>query len=130
MVLETSASSRQLLVLTERFHSGWRAKEDDASRDAVRVYGDFLGCVVEAGTHRVTFAFAPDSARQGLQFSLAGLSLTVVLTALMGFERSGRAVVQNHRRHPGADDLHVNRIEADVTPSRISDSFTGIPWTQ
>jgi hypothetical protein len=93
MVLETSASSRQLLVLTERFHSGWRAKEDDASRDAVRVYGDFLGCVVEAGTHRVTFAFAPDSARQGLQLSLAGLSLTVVLTALMGFERSSRTTL-------------------------------------
>ena len=78
MELETSASGRQLLLVTERFHSGWSVKADGARRDIVRVYGDFLGCVVEPGTHRVTFAFAPDSARQGLRLSLAGLSLAVV----------------------------------------------------
>jgi hypothetical protein len=90
IVLETSAPSRQLLLVTERFHSGWRVTEDDAPTDAVRVYGDFLGCVVEAGRHRVTFTFAPASARRGIQLSFLGLSLTVALTALVGFQRQRR----------------------------------------
>jgi hypothetical protein len=81
-VLETTSDVPQLLVLTERFHGGWRATHDRAARETVRVYGDFLGCLVDAGQHRVVLTFAPASAAYGLGASLAGLALTVVATTV------------------------------------------------
>ncbi len=83
IVLETTAAGRQLLVLTERFHGGWRATEDERGRETMRVYGDYLGCIVEPGHHRVAFTFAPESARQGLRASLAGVALTLVVTTFL-----------------------------------------------
>jgi uncharacterized membrane protein YfhO len=41
------------------------------------VYGDFLGAVVEAGTHRITFRFRPRSFRYGLISSALGLVLVL-----------------------------------------------------
>jgi hypothetical protein len=46
----------------------------------MRVFGDYLGCVVEGGTHEVTFRFAPASARAGLWLTFVGLALTTVST--------------------------------------------------
>ena len=83
LVMDTDAEGRQLLVITERFHSGWQATVDGRSRETTRVYGDFLGCVVDRGPHRVTFTFAPDSARQGLRVSLGGIVLTLATTAFL-----------------------------------------------
>ena len=83
IVLETTAARRQLLVLTERFHAGWRATEDERELETTPVYGDYLGCVVEPGQHRVTLRFAPESARQGLRASLAGVALTLVMTMVL-----------------------------------------------
>jgi hypothetical protein len=83
VTVDTDATGPQLLVLTERFHSGWQATVDGQSRETTRVYGDFLGCVVDPGRHRVTFTFAPDSARQGLRMSLSGIVVTLVATALL-----------------------------------------------
>jgi hypothetical protein len=85
--VETTAQGRQLLALTERFNAGWQVTDDlilegsarhvHASTRAIRVYGDFLGYVVEAGTHRVTFRFAPDSFRNGLLLTAFGLVLVL-----------------------------------------------------
>jgi hypothetical protein len=83
MIVDTDASGPQLLVVTERFHSGWQAVVDGQPRRTTRVYGDFLGCVVDSGRHRVTFTFAPDSVRQGLRLSLGGILLTVVAATLL-----------------------------------------------
>jgi hypothetical protein len=72
--VETRAPSAQLLVLAERFHPGWRVSVDGTADAApVAVYGDFLGCVVPPGTHRITLTFAPESARVGAWITLAGL---------------------------------------------------------
>ena len=78
-----------MLVLTERFHPGWRVSDSadessrrDRGRDSrpMRVYGDFIGYVVDAGVHRLTFVFAPASFREGLWMS--GLGAAVLLIAL------------------------------------------------
>ncbi len=91
IVLETTARSRQLLVLTERFHRGWRVTEDAGEREVIRVYGDFIGFAVDSGRHRVVLTFTPDSARQGARVSLAGLVLlTVAVTMLLLPLRVGR----------------------------------------
>lgn len=71
----TIAPTRQLLVLTERVDKGWHATVDGQPRKVVPVYGDFLGCVVDPGTHRVSFRYQPWSFRLGGRLSLAGLAL-------------------------------------------------------
>src|SRR5262249_36987659 len=85
IVVETTAPGRQLLVLTERFDPGWQLVDDVVLRGAnearlhstqpVRVYGDFLGSVVEAGTHRITFRFTPPSFHYGLISTALGIVL-------------------------------------------------------
>jgi hypothetical protein len=90
MVVETSAAGGQLLVTTERFHGGWRASEDDRPLQTVRVNGDFLGCRVDAGTHRIDLTFDPSSLRQGLRIAFAGFALTAVAVGLLWMPRKAR----------------------------------------
>ena len=100
IVVDTNAEGRQLLVVAERFHSGWRATQDNGARDTTRVYGDYLGFVVDAGRHRVAFTFAPDSARQGLRVSVAGVALTLVAAAVLW--RRGAPPNARRQRIPSA----------------------------
>jgi hypothetical protein len=78
---ETSSDGRQLLVLSSRYHSAWRATVDGSSAKPIAVYGDFLGLVVEPGIHHVTLEFAPASVRAGAQLSALGVLLTVAAAA-------------------------------------------------
>jgi hypothetical protein len=73
--LSTTAPARQLLVLTESFHSGWRATSDGEPLDVLRVNGDFLGCVVPPGTHAVVFTFRPLSLTAGWWISTITFAL-------------------------------------------------------
>jgi len=95
IVLETAAVSRQLLVLTERFHRGWRVAEDGGERETIRVYGDYLGCLVDPGPHRVAFTFVPASTRDGFRASLAGVALTLVATLVLGAPRVRRRELEH-----------------------------------
>src|SRR3954463_16439018 len=82
MVVETRAAGAQLLVTTERFHAGWRADEGGLPMQTVRVNGDFLGCRVEAGLHRVELTFDPPSLRAGMRIAFAGFALTLLAVVL------------------------------------------------
>jgi len=77
--LTASAPTRQLLVVSESYHSGWEANVDRQPAAVVRVYGDFMGCVLEPGEHAVEFNFVPASFRHGLWMSLAGLAVLLAL---------------------------------------------------
>lgn len=80
--IETSAPAPQLLVIAERFHDGWRADVDGAPVRILRAYGDFMACLVPAGTHRVSLTFAPASFRHGAWMTAAGLLLAIAGTGL------------------------------------------------
>jgi len=82
ITIKTRASTRQLLVLSESRHDGWKALVDGKPCSVLRVYLDFMGCVVDAGEHRVVFHFAPASLRIGKRMSLAGLVLGAVVAAV------------------------------------------------
>jgi hypothetical protein len=56
---------------------------DDDERAPVRVYGDFLGCVVDAGRHRVALTFAPESYVYGRRATFAGIAAAVAGAALL-----------------------------------------------
>ncbi len=77
--IETQSAAERLLVLAESHHPGWRATIDGEPADVVTVYGDFIGCVVPAGTHHVILRFAPPSVTNGLRISAIGALLLPLL---------------------------------------------------
>ena len=77
------APSRRVLVLSESFHPGWRVEIDSRPGGIIRSYGDFLGCVIDPGSHEVVFRFDPISDRLGRWLSAIGL---VVIACLLGLE--------------------------------------------
>ncbi|HUK36179.1 MAG TPA: hypothetical protein VLV86_19820, partial [Vicinamibacterales bacterium] len=83
ITIETSSDGKQLLILTERFHPGWRVSEDGVEHEVVPVYGDYLGCVVDRGRHHVSFRFEPSSVRNGIRATIVGLVLTVTAAAAL-----------------------------------------------
>ena len=68
--VEVIAPKRQLLVISEGYHPEWQVHVDGQSAPVERVNGDFMGCVLDAGKHRVEFTFRPRSVRLGLLVSL------------------------------------------------------------
>lgn len=83
--VETSAPGRQLLALTERFHPGWHATVDGQRVETLAIHGDFVGALVEAGTHRVDFRFMPRSFVWGAATS--GIGVLVFVLTLVGLVR-------------------------------------------
>ncbi len=79
-----NAGSRQLLLVSESFDDGWHATLDGQPVPVERVNGDFLGCVVTAGTHEVRFQFHPAHLDLGAGISLSGFALAVALLCFSG----------------------------------------------
>ena len=77
MTVVTNAESRQLLVISESYHTGWRATVDGAAVRPVPAYGDFLAVPVDKGRHEVALLFDPESLRVGKSISLAGIVLAL-----------------------------------------------------
>jgi hypothetical protein len=77
--IESVAPTRQLLVISERYHSGWKATVDGQPVDVLRAYGEYLSCVVPAGTRHISLHFMPSSFVWGLQATLAGLAAALLL---------------------------------------------------
>jgi hypothetical protein len=79
----TSAPSKQLLIVSESYHQGWQAKLDGRPVPIIRVYGDFMGCLVEQGQHRFELRFRPRSRIIGTWLSATALALMAPQFALM-----------------------------------------------
>lgn len=73
--VRTTSATRQLLVLAEAYHGGWKATEDGRPIPIHRAYGDLQACAVDPGEHRVVFRFDPESFAWGRRLSEAGLVL-------------------------------------------------------
>ncbi len=86
--LAVQAPGRQLLVVSDRWRSGWTATIDGRPAPVLRVNGDFLGCVVGPGQDDVRLEFRPASLAGGLRLSGCGLGLLVV-GLLAGIFRGG-----------------------------------------
>ncbi len=84
--IRTSCKTPQLLILSERYWRGWRVQIDqEPSPEPLRVYGDFMGCVVPAGDHSVEFRFEPMSFRLGVLVSVLALGLCLGVLAAIPF---------------------------------------------
>jgi hypothetical protein len=83
LVVETVAEGRQLLSISERFHGGWVTTAGGRPLRVARINGDFLACVVEAGSHRVELHFEPRSFTVGRLVSAAGLAALALGAVIM-----------------------------------------------
>jgi hypothetical protein len=90
IAVTTRAASRQLLVVSESYSRGWYATLDGEPLRVERVNGDFIGCVVEAGEHRVELQFRPPAVAWGRRLSLAGAGLCLLL-GIVSIDRSGKS---------------------------------------
>lgn len=75
LVIDVNCPAMQLLVVAESYHSGWHALVDGSPEEIFRINGDFLGCVVGTGRHRVILNFEPSSLQRGWLTSCLGLCM-------------------------------------------------------
>ncbi len=74
LTLDVAASGPALVVLTDTFYPGWRARVDGAPADIHRVNGVVRGVFVDGGRHRITMRFFPRSQGAGLLAGGGGLA--------------------------------------------------------
>jgi hypothetical protein len=79
LVAEVEASAPRVLAVTERFHDGWSVVVDGRPAQTIPVEGDFLGCTIVPGTHRVEFRLMPRSFVYGRIVSAVGLGLLALV---------------------------------------------------
>lgn len=75
VVVQTRASGAMLLVLRDVAAPGWHAIVDRHPADIVTVDGTLRGVELEAGSHTVTFRYAPRSLQVGTYLAGAGAVL-------------------------------------------------------
>lgn len=80
--LDVDASAPAMLILTDNWYPGWRAKVDGADVEILRSHLTFRCVRVPAGKSRVEFEYRPRSFSMGLL--LSGLGLVGLILALGG----------------------------------------------
>lgn len=68
-----------IVVVSESFHPGWMASEQKKAISLTPFLDTFISFYVPAGQHEVLLDFAPKSFYLGLQFTLIGLFLILLL---------------------------------------------------
>lgn len=86
VVVEASADRPSLLVLTDAWAPGWKAKVDGKDADVQRVDYLIRGVAVPAGEHEVEFRYEPATWTWGWAISLVTL-IGLAAAALVGWRR-------------------------------------------
>ncbi|WP_420630838.1 YfhO family protein [Candidatus Leptofilum sp.] len=88
VIVQTSSSQPQLLLLTDAFYPGWQVTVDGQPAEMRQADGLFRGVQLPEGEHEVIFTFAPRSFQLGWLMTAVGLILLVFLgTALLIMQR-------------------------------------------
>jgi hypothetical protein len=80
--VEANLPEAGLLVLAEIWYPGWQVTVDGQPRPVEQVAGLLRGVSLDAGTHRVVFAYSPASVRWGTALSLAGWAAVLVFVCV------------------------------------------------
>ncbi|MFN2200757.1 MAG: YfhO family protein [Caldilineaceae bacterium] len=89
LVVHARAEQPGVLVLSERYHDGWRASIDGVRADVFPVNFVYRGVALEPGEHEVVFEFQPRSLRIGLGISASALVMCLII---LGWEYRRRRV--------------------------------------
>ena len=88
VVVLTSSTDPQLLMLTDVYYPGWQVTVDGAPTELLQADGLFRGVLLPAGDHEVVFIFAPRSFELGWKITAVGLILLLLLgIALLAMQR-------------------------------------------
>jgi uncharacterized membrane protein YfhO len=85
IVVEVTAQSTGLLVLSEMHYPGWRATLNGESTEIYRVNGGLRGIVVPRGESSITLEYAPFSVYAG-----GAITLLTFLSVLLAWALSRR----------------------------------------
>ena len=91
VIVDTTARTDSLLVLTDNFFPGWQAEVDGRATDVHRVEFLLRGVSVPPGRHRVEFRYEPLSWRVGWIISVATLAGLLLAVLTRGSSRWTRA---------------------------------------
>jgi hypothetical protein len=92
LVIEAELQRAGLLVVSDTFLAGWRARVDGAPADLLEVNGLVRGVWLEPGRHRVRMTYVPPGLAAGAAASVLGL--LVVAALAWQADRSRRAIVR------------------------------------
>jgi hypothetical protein len=70
------------MIISESFHPGWTAVENDKPISLTPYLNTFISCRVPAGEHEIRLEFAPQSFRLGLKLTQTGLFLILFIILL------------------------------------------------
>ena len=79
ITLDVTLASPGLLVVSDTWYPGWRARVDGETARILRADHAFRALALTAGAHRVELAYAPLSFRLGAALSALGLALVALL---------------------------------------------------
>jgi hypothetical protein len=82
--LSTQSRTRQLLVIAQSYHPGWRVRIDGHAGRALQVNMTLLGTWVESGQHYVELRFEPPYFGIGVIASIIALALLLGWSLLLG----------------------------------------------
>ena len=70
------------IIISESFHPGWIATENDKSIPLKPFMNTFISCKIPPGKHEIILEFAPQSFHLGLRFTQIGLILILFILIL------------------------------------------------
>jgi hypothetical protein len=85
--VRVSAHGEGLLVLSDTFYPGWRARVDGVETPTLRANGLFRAVRVPSGRHEVMWEYVPVSLRRGAALSLTSLALLAGVTVIGGLRK-------------------------------------------
>lgn len=88
ITIETETNEPKILVLSDAFYPGWKAKINDVETKIVRVDHALRGVVIPSGKNRVEFYYFPPSFYTGILISVTSFIIAVILY----FRRKNNAI--------------------------------------
>jgi hypothetical protein len=70
IVLESSTSDNQILVLSDNYFPGWKAYIDKKETEIFRANYTFRGIILPKGDHTIIFVYQPNSVKFGIYITL------------------------------------------------------------
>ncbi|MCA1674440.1 MAG: YfhO family protein, partial [Actinobacteria bacterium] len=97
VVIRATAQERGVLVLSDAWFAGWKAKVDGKRATVLRVDHALRGVALPPGSHTVEMEFRPTSQSAGEILSVATILVILGASAMRGGGRRGAAVSRRRR---------------------------------
>jgi hypothetical protein len=98
VVIETENDGEGLLVLSDNYYPGWQVTIDNQASEILRVNHTMRAVRVPAGSHMVSFSFAPKTFTMSIYLSLAALVIVLAVLIFMQLIQAKKTKAVNLRK--------------------------------